>query len=49
MRTDPTPYAEVNVLLGHLLSGIQAARGEKLVGPLTTTPRWQKRGDSSSF
>lgn len=32
MRTEPTPYAEVNALLKQFLTGLQAIPGEKLIG-----------------
>lgn len=32
MRTEPTPYAEVNALLEQFLTGLQAVLGEKLIG-----------------
>src|SRR5438874_768634 len=32
MRTNPTPYAEINELLDQLLSEMQAILGKKLIG-----------------
>src|SRR5579885_3186614 len=32
MRTEPTPYAEVNALLEQFLAGLQKVLGEKLIG-----------------
>lgn len=32
MQTDPTPYADINALLGQLLSRLQTILGKKLVG-----------------